>query len=144
MSFSDEVRAVGFFNEDLALINPKWAVSGVAMAWFDEGPAVTIMIGDKVAGSLGIAKVFNGNGIAWCIMDRDIPKKYKRRVSLICKEELIKKMDRFKFHRVQADIAMSFDEGRRFVEFLGMESEGVMRAFGPDKEDYERYAMVRC
>ena len=144
MSNSDQVRAVGFFNEDLEKINPKWDVTGVTMAWFDEGPAFTIMIGKKVVGSLGIAKVFNGVGIAWCIMDRDIPGKFKRRVALICKEELVRKMDRFNFHRVQADIAMSFDDGRKFVEFVGMKSEGVMRAFGPDKEDYERYAMVRC
>lgn len=138
------VRATAFFNEDLDLIDPVFTVFGVARSFFDEGPAITIMIGDKIAGSLGISKVFNGVGIAWCLMDKNIPREYKRRVALICKEEMHKKMEKFGFHRIQADVAMGCDIAHRFVKFLGLESEGSMRAFGPDKEDYERYAIVRC
>jgi hypothetical protein len=137
-------RAVAFYNEDLDVIDPVFTVFGVDRAFFDEGPAVTIMIGDKVAGSLGISEMFKGVGVAWCLMDKHIPSKYKRRVALICKEEMHKKMERFEFHRMQADVAMGCDVAHRFVKFLGLKSEGIMKAFGPDKEDYERYALVRC
>ena len=48
-----------------------------------------------------------------------------------------------RWERIQAAVQSDFDKGIRLIEFLGFENEGLMKKFGPDKQDYYRYAMVR-
>jgi hypothetical protein len=45
-------------------------------------------------------------------------------------------------HRVEASTAVGWLPGRRWLEMLGFECEGVMRAYGPDRRDFFRFARV--
>jgi hypothetical protein len=47
------------------------------------------------------------------------------------------------FHRVEAHVKTDFAEAHRMVRLLGMEFEGIMRQYGPDREDYALYARVK-
>lgn len=136
-------RAVAFFNEDLDLIDPVFAVHGVDRGFFKEDHAYTIMIDDVPVGSVGIHKVFDGVGILWGVVDKNIPENFKFKVARICRRVLYLQMEKYNFHRVQADIQCDIDVCHKFVKMLGLKSEGLMKAFGPGKEDYTRYALVR-
>ena len=137
-------KVVAFFNEDLDEIEPVFTVGDVDRGVFQEETGRTIMFGDKIAGCLGVSMIWSGVGVGWCIMDKNLTKQQRLIVGKTCKKRLPNFMDLIGIHRIQADVKNGFDVGKRFVEFLGFESEGIMKAFGPDKEDYERFALVRC
>lgn len=44
--------------------------------------------------------------------------------------------------RVQATVKVGWERALRFAEFMGFESEGVMRQYGPEKGDYFRVARL--
>ena len=46
------------------------------------------------------------------------------------------------YQRIQASIRADFKDGIRFAEWFGMESEGLMRKYGPDGKDYLRLARI--
>ena len=43
---------------------------------------------------------------------------------------------------IQASIRADFKEGVRFAKWFGMESEGLMKQYGPDGKDYIRLARI--
>ncbi len=47
-----------------------------------------------------------------------------------------------KYKRIQASIRADFKEGVRFAKWFGMESEGLMKQYGPDGKDYIRLARI--
>lgn len=47
------------------------------------------------------------------------------------------------FVRVQATTHRQFERGRRFLEWLGFEREGVLRNYGPDGSDHIIYARIK-
>ena len=51
--------------------------------------------------------------------------------------------DRPKYERIQATVHENFDDGIRFLDFLGFTNEGLMQKFGPDKSNFYRYAYIR-
>ena len=42
---------------------------------------------------------------------------------------------------LQAIVRSDFKDAHKLAKFLGFESEGLMRKYGPDGSDYERYAI---
>lgn len=46
------------------------------------------------------------------------------------------------FRRIEASSEVDFEPGCRWLELLGFEAEGVMRAYGPDGKDHMRYAWL--
>ena len=139
-----DIKAVAFFNEDLDCIDPVYTVNGVDRGYFSESIAITIMIDDIPVACGGVHEVFKGSGVAWAWIDKNIPKACVRRVAMLLRKHFHEKVERHGFHRIQADVEVGLEKAERFVRFLGFESEGIMKAFGPDKQDYERYAYVRC
>lgn len=47
-------------------------------------------------------------------------------------------------HRMALDVRQDFEAGHRFARLLGFQAEGVMRAYGPNREDHMLYARVRA
>lgn len=45
-------------------------------------------------------------------------------------------------HRIAMEVRADFEPGRKFAEMLGFEAEGVMRARGPNREDYMLFARI--
>jgi hypothetical protein len=44
--------------------------------------------------------------------------------------------------RVQTAVRSNFAEGLRFAKWLGLKDEGVMKQYGFDKTDHNRYARI--
>ena len=58
----------------------------------------------------------------------------KKRLDLICENNNI--------WRLQTAVKEEFKTGKRFAEWLGLKSEGLMQMYGPDKTNYYRMAKI--
>jgi hypothetical protein len=58
----------------------------------------------------------------------------KKRLDLLCINNNI--------WRLQTAIKEEFKTGKRFAEWLGLKSEGLMQMYGPDKTNYYRMAKI--
>jgi len=47
------------------------------------------------------------------------------------------------FRRLQAKVKEGFDIGTRFVESMGLTSEGILKGYGPDGDNYIMYGKIR-
>lgn len=45
-------------------------------------------------------------------------------------------------HRIAMEVRADFVAGRKFAEMLGFEAEGLLRARGPNREDYMLFARI--
>ena len=104
------------------------------------GPAKTLIIDDKIIGCGGIEPVWRGVGDAWLLLSRYLFE-YPIAVGKHCKK-MLPEMSR-SFHRVQALVLADFVKGVQFVNALGFEYEGIMKSYGPNREDFLRYVILR-
>ena len=101
--------------------------------------AVTIEDKGRILCCGGIQEVSPGVGNAWFIM---VPegKKHKKEIIKVVVEEIADALKRF--HRIQCVVQKDFQEGQRFVEWLGFRREGELRCFTADKKNVYSYAIV--
>ena len=90
----------------------------------------------------GIYQLTSYMGQAWVMASDDFVKsdlETKRSVVRRIRKELKSN----KYTRIQADTEVSFDIGRRFLESLGFQEEGVMKGYSYDGEDCILYGIVK-
>jgi RimJ/RimL family protein N-acetyltransferase len=105
------------------------------------GPAWTGLIDGRPVGCAGFAVHFGGRAECWCFLSDDIPR--RAWVSLHrAVASRVRQLQVLGVHRVEASTAVGWLPGRRWLEMLGFECEGVMRAYGPDRRDFFRFARV--
>ena len=102
--------------------------AGLAFAVINEGGVVALG---------GVRDVWPGRGVAWGLLANGIGAtmvpvtRAVRRFLSVCPTR-----------RIEAEVAAGHEEGRRWVEMLGFEREGTMRAYWGGK-DFDLYARVR-
>ena len=87
----------------------------------------------------GMAELWDGVVEAWIIPTEAIKEK-KMKTSRALWREFHSMSERLKPRRMQTSVRHDFVEAHRLVKFLGFQSEGLMKQYGPDGLDYERYA----
>jgi len=105
------------------------------------GEAASLFLEGELAGVAGLALCWPGVAEAWFG-----PTVVTRRASL----GVIKALDlalrktagRLSLHRVGASILKSNRTAARFAEVLRFEREGTMKQFGPQRQDFLRYARL--
>lgn len=116
-------------------------VLGHALA--DGGPAVSFLGDGGVLGAAGILRLQRGVGEAWLTLSAAFPAARPNRrwaeLTQLLNEELTRQMPD-PFHRLQTAIPNGFAPGHRFAGRLGFEPEGIMRRYGPDGSDFQRFA----
>lgn len=105
-----------------------------------DGPAKTLVLGSDIVGCGGIHKLWNGVGEAWLILG-DEALKHPIMVAF-CSARIFRDIVNG-FHRIQAHVLEGFDRGIKFAEMMGFEHEGLMKQFGPNRENYHRYVILR-
>lgn len=99
----------------------------------DKAPVVT--------GCCGIAPIDTGVGIAWAVLSKSFPRyavRYTRFIKNYLQEQLATD-----FHRIEAEVNVSFLEAKRWVEMLGFEYEFTKRQADAYRQDVMVYAMIR-
>lgn len=108
-----------------------------------QGPAFAAVTETDIVIALGgIISITPGVGHVWLTLSTEAlrrPKSLLKVCKLIFKEMVQAK----NYHRVQADIDITQWDNIRFVERHDFNFEGVMKAYGPNKEDFYRYAWIK-
>jgi RimJ/RimL family protein N-acetyltransferase len=102
------------------------------------GPAITAEDNGKIIGCAGVAHIGSWMGTLWGFIAADAGPYFVRLHK--CAKRLIEIPQ---VQRIEASSEVSFKPGCRWLELLGFEAEGVMKAYGIDGADHMRYARVR-
>ena len=105
------------------------------------GPAWTGRIDGRVIGCAGLANLWQGRAQAWCALDRDVPKSAWVGIH----RAVVARLNRAQaegLRRIEGETLVGFLPGRRWLEMLGFEHEGLARAYGPRGEDFLRFARI--
>jgi len=94
---------------------------------------------DKFVGAAGICQIWEGMGEAWLIAS-DRVKQNGLVFARAVRRGLLSIINTRNYHRVQTTVDNSFPEAIRFIEFLGFQKEGLMKAYSADKKDYWMYS----
>lgn len=104
----------------------------------DAGLAWTVEKNGEILAIAGLAPQWTGRAIAWALISEDAGK---------CFHSIHKAVKRFldssEFLRIEANVDMEFEAGHRWMELLGFQLEGFMRAYRPDGADMFLYARIK-
>ena len=105
------------------------------------GLSFTLLADNNIVLCGGITPLWDGVAEGWVIASKRIydhkiksVSAIKKRLDLLCINN--------KIWRVQTSVKEDFKVGVRFAEWLGLEKEGLMRMYGPDKTNYIRMAKI--
>jgi hypothetical protein len=132
----DVLRAQGVQSAQLGEVS---IVSGAcaSIAW-PKGPAVTARDGDHILICGGIIEHTDKRGTCWALLSQQAA------IHMLPITKAVKRfIDIHPWRRLEASVEERFGMGCKWVELLGFEFEGRMRAFGDDGETYLRYARVK-
>lgn len=101
--------------------------------------AFSLMHNNEIVAIGGICEIWPGVGDSFSIMSESAMR-YPKSLFAAFAANLKVGLKIGGFRRVQASVLVGFDAGVRFIEKLGYEREGIMKAWGPDGSDYFLYA----
>ena len=102
------------------------------------GPAFTGFVDGRVIGCAGVGYLSSSNAILWSVLAEGAG---RHMVGIHrCALRLLSTLT---IRRIEADVLKGFEPGCRWLEKLGFEYEGPLRAYGEDGSDYMRYARIR-
>jgi len=138
---ADHANAIiqGGLNDDRNM--PPIQVSQFVEDMCNENASFTGVINDDLVACAGVYPVWDGLGEAWFLASHRIFEN-PITVSRAVRRGLEKIMDENNYHRVQAHVNGEWSNARRWAKLMGMEEEGVMKKFSPDKKDFIRFAKV--
>jgi len=90
----------------------------------------------------GIYPMWSSVAEVWIIMRHGSHSKHKFFMLRNIKKYLEATIKKKNYKRIQSTVRVDFKEGMRFAKWFGMESEGLMKQYGPDGKDYYRLARI--
>jgi len=145
--FRENVKLVPYIPDHLKLIEfNEWDrqvnPNEDHVRFFSAGPAFTLFKDGQIVVIGGVARLWKGVGEAWVLPGNGMknPLLFHKTVSRIL--ETIQEAE--EFHRIQAIVFEDFAKGHKWVKALGFKSEGLLIAYGPNRENAIRYARVKC
>lgn len=134
-----EFESIGskFISMEPLRTNPDWA-----LRLYQSGPALTGFHPDGIAGCAGICLLWDGVGAAWMFLSK-IGEAHPIPVFRWAKKMFRSLMIDFKLHRVEATCNVKDSEAARWLLALGFVNEGTCFAYGPDRSDHYRMALLR-
>jgi len=106
------------------------------------GHSVSVVRNGHLLGAGGIVPIWDGLGEAWVLPSAAV-KNHKKTFVRLIRENMERLSDELAFRRVQATARADAPKALRFLEFLGFEREGLLRAYGPDGSDHILFAKIR-
>ena len=114
-------------------VNPQYGTQLEASPW-----AFTGVVDGRVLVCSGVHEVWAGRGVAWALISKDAGQHFfavHRAVSGFLKQAPLR--------RIEAMIDAGFAPGVRWAKMLGMQQEGLMRAYSPTGVDYFIYSRIK-
>lgn len=105
------------------------------------GFSFTLMNNETPIVSGGIYPLWQGTAEGWVLSSKRIFN-YKFKAASLIKRRLDMLCINNNIWRLQTAVKANFKLGIRFAEWLGLQQEGLMKQYGPDKTDYYRMAKI--
>ena len=106
-----------------------------------DGHGVSFVANGHLLGAGGIIPIWDGLGEAWVLPGNLIHRHRKTFVRLV-RDGIDRMNAEHQFRRIQATARADAASAQRFLEFLGFEREGCLRAYGPDGADHFLFAKM--
>lgn len=126
---------------EAAGIDTPWIDDRLAhgRAYMHGGPSYTIWAGSEIACTLGLVVPWLGRATAWAVWG-PAGRRHAGGVHRLTKRYLRELIRRYQLRRIDADVVVDFDAGRRWAEHLGFREEGPPQDFyGPQGESMQHY-----
>jgi hypothetical protein len=101
------------------------------------GPSASAEVDGRIIASAGVAFQGFGMGVLWAFVAKDAGRHFVKLDRCVRRLLSITSLK-----RIEATTEVSFHQGCRWLELLGFENEGRMRAYGPNGEDHYRFARI--
>ena len=108
---------------------------------YEQGIGYSAFDDDKLILCGGVLFPCNGVGEVWTICDICV-KYYVRELYFYVNLYLNRMIERYKLHRVQAHVLVSYKAGQRFLKRMGFKKEGLLKKYDWNKEDYFLYTRI--
>jgi len=119
---------------------PGWRDQGATM--LAAGPCWAAVQDGEVLALAGLVVHWPGRAGCWCLIGTHFP----RRGWVWLHKQVVRRMgeaqQQLQLHRIEAESAYGWLPGARWLERLGFEREGLMRAYGHDGRDFIRWARI--
>jgi RimJ/RimL family protein N-acetyltransferase len=118
---------------------PNLENRGYGEALASRGDAFTGFIDGRVVGCVGVLPMWEGRAEAWALLARDVGLRGMREVH----NAVLRYLEMCPYRRLEAHCDADFPQARRWLEMLGFEFEGPLRAYKPDGKDCLRFARIK-
>jgi hypothetical protein len=118
---------------------PGMSLEQMAKAAMGKGPCLTLLDGGEAIACGGVVTMFSTSGEIWLRLSKKAGPHAVREL----KTQMYRWISELKLNRLQATGPAAWKELPRFLEWLGMQREGILRRFGPNGDDYFIYSWVR-
>lgn len=145
------IRIVPFAPEHLTAIAPgpfdAIAVEGLdlramAASRADVGPAWSAVADGRILGCAGIVPLWRGVAAGWLFGGEEL-RRHPVALHRAVARGVPQAMRGLGLHRLQISVHENFAASLAWVERLGFVKEGAMPGYGPNGDNYIRYARVR-
>lgn len=102
------------------------------------GPAFSGIVDGETIISAGIINQWHNRGVAWALVSENAGKNF-----IAIHKAIDRFLDMNETKRVETYVDDGFEQGYRWMNMLGFEYEGRMRAYSPDGRDCLLYARVK-
>jgi len=102
----------------------------------------TVLIDGEICGMMGIVKLWNGVGEVW-LKPGTRARKHKFTFIRTVRKYLNILMDVRKIHRLEAKCITLNEKHNKFLKVIGFKKESVIPQYGPNKQDFTLYSILR-
>jgi len=114
---------------------------GETMNLEEQGLAFTGLINNEPIFAAGMKPIWKGVAEGWVLATAKVWK-HPLLVAKAIKKDFARVAKEHGLWRVQTAVRSNFAQGLRFAKWLGLEDEGIMKQYGFDKTDHNRYARI--
>lgn len=106
------------------------------------GASYTMLLNGEPVGIGGVQIVWNGVGEAWVFFKPELWTANKKTLFRVVRNYLDKIIKDHYLHRVQILVLEGHIQGERLAKHLDFEHEGLMRQYGQQAENFNRFALI--
>lgn len=122
-----------------AYLRPHMSNPEYGRALMVEGKSFSFIEGDQVLGCAGVVPIWTGRAEAWAMFAPNLTRQF-----IHIHGATVRFFESCGIRRIEAHVDAGFGKAKKWVELLGFEYEGLLRAYTPDGRDCLRYARVRA
>lgn len=123
------------------LMDQDAGFDGDAMNLEEQGLSFTGLVNDDPIFAAGLKPLWSGVAECWLLATAKVWN-HPIFVARFSKKQLEFLAKKHGFWRIQTAVRSNFDLGLKFIKWLGLKDEGVMKKYGFDGTDHNRYARI--